>query len=188
MALPSRILSCRRLATRLQSARSLGHIQPYRALSSTPKAQQYLGQELSEEAALKIGQRNHELREEHHRFRSEYPEAAQPSVGQRVDPWFAHKKKLIYRSKQRGWLEVDLLLGTWATENVMEMSESELKEYEDILNQETLDIYNMITKQMEVPEELDGQVMKKLQEFAVSSPIGTADPKKYSEIKEKMSN
>ena len=28
------------------------------------------------------------------------------------------KKRLVYRSKQRGWLEVDLLLGTWASENV----------------------------------------------------------------------
>ncbi|KAI2495744.1 Flavinator of succinate dehydrogenase [Fragilaria crotonensis] len=27
------------------------------------------------------------------------------------------KKRLVYRSKQRGWLEVDLLLGTWANEN-----------------------------------------------------------------------
>jgi hypothetical protein len=25
----------------------------------------------------------------------------------------ARRKRLIYRSKQRGWLEVDLLLGTW---------------------------------------------------------------------------
>ena len=152
------------------------------------QARQFLGEELSEAAAAKIGQRNKEMRDEHHRFRTEYPENAQPSVGDKVDPWFAHKKKLIYRSKQRGWLEVDLLLGTWASENVMEMSEAELKEYEDILNQETLDIYNMITKQMEVPEELQGSVMERLQEFAVSSPIGVADPDKYFEIKKKMSN
>lgn len=25
-----------------------------------------------------------------------------------------YRKKLLYRSKQRGWLEVDLILGSWA--------------------------------------------------------------------------
>ena len=46
-----------------------------------------------------------------------------------------YKKQLIYRSKQRGWLEVDLILGSWATDNVMSLSESQLKQYESILNQ-----------------------------------------------------
>ena len=31
-----------------------------------------------------------------------------------VDRDEAHRKKLIYRSKQRGWLEVDLLMGSFA--------------------------------------------------------------------------
>jgi succinate dehydrogenase assembly factor 2 len=33
------------------------------------------------------------------------------------------RKRLIYRSKQRGWLEVDLLMGTWAVEHVPKLSE-----------------------------------------------------------------
>ena len=28
------------------------------------------------------------------------------------------KKRLVYRAKQRGWLEVNLLLGTWASDNM----------------------------------------------------------------------
>ena len=40
------------------------------------------------------------------------------------------KKRLIYRSKQRGWLEVDLLLGTWASEHVSTLSVKELDQFE----------------------------------------------------------
>jgi succinate dehydrogenase assembly factor 2 len=37
---------------------------------------------------------------------------------------------LIWRSGQRGWLEVDLLMGMWAKENVMGLSVVEMDEYE----------------------------------------------------------
>ena len=50
------------------------------------------------------------------------------------------RKRLIYRAKQRGWLEVDLLLGTWASENVMQLSEDELDQFEAFVNMETIDI------------------------------------------------
>ena len=40
------------------------------------------------------------------------------------------KKRLIYRSKQRGWLEFDLLLGTWASEHVSTLSVGELDQFE----------------------------------------------------------
>ena len=36
------------------------------------------------------------------------------------------RRRLIYRSRQRGWLEVDLLLGKWATENVPKLNAEQL--------------------------------------------------------------
>jgi hypothetical protein len=48
------------------------------------------------------------------------------------------RKRLIYRSKQRGWLEVDLLLGTWSDKFVPDMSEGELDEFERFVNLETI--------------------------------------------------
>lgn len=99
----------------------------------------------------------------------------------------SRKKRLIYRSKQRGWLEVDLLLGTWASEFVPKLSESELDEFEDFVNMETIDIYNVITLRLEVPDEmktLDGNgVVERIAEWARSSPLGKADPEKYKEVK-----
>ena len=95
------------------------------------------------------------------------------------------KKRLIYRSKQRGWLEVDLLLGTWANENVNGLTMDELNEFEDFVNRETIDIYNIVTLRTEIPDELKGKhgVVERIQSWARQSPLGKADPKKYEEVK-----
>jgi len=98
------------------------------------------------------------------------------------------RKRLIYRSKQRGWLEVDVLLGTWASENVASLTEDELDQYENFVNMETIDIYNVITLRLDVPEDMkrpDGTgVVERIQEWARSSPLGKADPAKYKQVKE----
>ena len=99
------------------------------------------------------------------------------------------KKRLVYRSKQRGWLEVDLLLGTWAAENVSNLSLAELDEFEKFVNLETIDIYNILTLRTDVPEDMrtaegDGLV-ERIAQWAKESPLGKADKDKYVEVKTK---
>lgn len=97
------------------------------------------------------------------------------------------KKRLVYRSKQRGWLEVDLLLGTWASINVPSLNLDELDQFEEFVNLESLDIYNIITLRTDVPEFMKREngegVVEKIQEWARSSPLGKGEPDKYSEVK-----
>mmetsp|Transcript_4261 Transcript_4261/g.10651 ORF Transcript_4261/g.10651 Transcript_4261/m.10651 type:complete len:241 (-) Transcript_4261:349-1071(-) len=104
------------------------------------------------------------------------------------------QKRLIYRSKQRGWLEVDLLLGTWASENVTSLNDEELDQFEHFVNQETIDIYNIITLRVDVPPELKTQtsaaesgqkpsIVEQIQEWARSHPLGKADPQQYIKVK-----
>jgi succinate dehydrogenase flavin-adding protein (antitoxin of CptAB toxin-antitoxin module) len=103
-----------------------------------------------------------------------------------VDDLETRQKRLIYRSKQRGWLEVDLLLGTWASENVMKLNREDLDQFEDFVNMETIDIYNIITLRLDVPEELQfgGEgVVERIQEWARQHPLGKADPVKYKSVK-----
>mmetsp|Transcript_114172 Transcript_114172/g.170769 ORF Transcript_114172/g.170769 Transcript_114172/m.170769 type:complete len:176 (+) Transcript_114172:122-649(+) len=98
----------------------------------------------------------------------------------------SRKKRLIYRAKQRGWLEVDLLLGTWASEFVPKLNEEELDQFEDFVNMETIDIYNVITLRLDVPEDMkrDGTgVVERIADWARSSPLGKADPEKYKAVK-----
>lgn len=83
-------------------------------------------------------------------------------------------------------LEVDLLLGTWASENVSSLTMDELDQFENFVNLETIDIYNVITLRTDVPEDMkrdDGTgVVERIQDWARSSPLGK-DPEKYSSVK-----
>lgn len=94
---------------------------------------------------------------------------------------------MIYRSKQRGWLEADLLLGSWAVENVPGLTDEELDQYEEILKVETIDIYNYVSMKDVPPDHLkDLPLMKRLQAFALRrdmvAPEGYAAVKKNSNL------
>jgi succinate dehydrogenase assembly factor 2 len=94
------------------------------------------------------------------------------------------RKRMIYRSKQRGWLEADLLMGSWAAENVPNLSTQELDEYEILLQEETIDIYNYISRKDPLPPHLQQlSVMKKLQDYALTKNM--ASPDGYKEVKER---
>lgn len=79
------------------------------------------------------------------------------------------------------------MLGTWAHENVPHLNSDELDQFEDFVNMETIDIYNVITLRLDVPEEMktaDGSgIAEKIQAWARQSPLGQADPAKYKEVK-----
>eukprot|EP00428_Durinskia_dybowskii_P075010 CAMPEP_0170412596 /NCGR_PEP_ID=MMETSP0117_2-20130122/31059_1 /TAXON_ID=400756 /ORGANISM="Durinskia baltica, Strain CSIRO CS-38" /LENGTH=168 /DNA_ID=CAMNT_0010670309 /DNA_START=68 /DNA_END=574 /DNA_ORIENTATION=- len=99
---------------------------------------------------------------------------------------FARRKRMIYRSKQRGWLEADILMGSWAVQYVPTLTEPQLDEYELILNEETIDIFNFITGKDALPPRLENlSLMKELQAYALKSKV--FDPERYEEIK-KTSN
>jgi len=97
------------------------------------------------------------------------------------------RKRLVYRAKQRGWMEVDVLLGTWASINVNSLNMDELNQFETFVNLETIDIYNIITLRTDVPLDMkteDGSgIVERIQEWARSSPLGKAQPEKYGAAK-----
>ena len=94
------------------------------------------------------------------------------------------RRRIIYRSKQRGWLEVDILLGTWAVENVNKLNKKDLDDYELLLNQETVDIYNFINGLSKPPAYIvDTPVFKKIQLYAQGITSKTSTPDSYAAIK-----
>jgi succinate dehydrogenase assembly factor 2 len=116
---------------------------------------------------------------------SSIPKASLTSATNALD---VRRKRLIYRAKQRGWLEVNLLLGTYASQNVMSFDAKELDEFEAFVNMETIDIYNIITlRVLELPSDFitaDGTGMvERIQAWAKSNPLGKADPEAYKKVK-----
>lgn len=112
----------------------------------------------------------------------------QSSLTDETNDLDVRRKRLVYRAKQRGWLEVDLLLGAWASQNVPSLNAAELDEFEAFVNTETIDIYNIITLRVKdlpnefVTENGDG-VVERIQAWAKQNPLGKADPAAYKKIK-----
>jgi len=79
------------------------------------------------------------------------------------------RKKLLYRSKNRGCRETDILLGQFATAEIGEFSEAELEVYERFLDEYDGDIYKWLTGQAEMPEEYINNIGRKLLGFYTSS-------------------
>jgi succinate dehydrogenase flavin-adding protein (antitoxin of CptAB toxin-antitoxin module) len=66
------------------------------------------------------------------------------------------RKQLIFRSKNLGMKELDLLIGKWAESNVQSLKEDELLRFEsEVLHLETPDLYKMLTGTRRDFDELD---------------------------------
>jgi succinate dehydrogenase flavin-adding protein (antitoxin of CptAB toxin-antitoxin module) len=63
-------------------------------------------------------------------------------------------KRLVYRSKQRGILELDLLFGEYAEKHVPNMNASQLAKLEEILTEENPDMWKWLTMQQMAPDHL----------------------------------
>ncbi|MDP7141701.1 MAG: succinate dehydrogenase assembly factor 2 [Alphaproteobacteria bacterium] len=71
------------------------------------------------------------------------------------------RKRLIFRSWHRGTREMDLLMGTFADENLPHFSDEECAQYEAILEYSDPDLYNWYTGKEDVPANLITPVLDK---------------------------
>lgn len=53
----------------------------------------------------------------------------------------------------------------------------QMAQYEAIINQETVDLYNISLGRQDVPPQHDNEIMKRIMDFIASSPLGRASPK-----------
>lgn len=82
------------------------------------------------------------------------------------------RKRALYRSRQRGMLENDLLLGTFAAKHLARFSEAQLQEYERILDEIDPDLLEWITGKAPMPDDYEqSDVMELLLRHVQSNPL-----------------
>ncbi|KAL6299236.1 Flavinator of succinate dehydrogenase-domain-containing protein, partial [Sparassis latifolia] len=77
------------------------------------------------------------------------PPTPLPRPGEPVETMRA---RLVYQSRKRGTLESDLLLSTFAKEQLDTMNEAELKEFDRLMDEPDWDIYYWATGKRTPPE------------------------------------
>ncbi len=75
------------------------------------------------------------------------------------------RKRLLYKSSNRGWKETDILLGEFTKRNIALMNDVQLSMLDILLDEPDVEIFNWITKKTEVPQKHNNEVMQMLQEF-----------------------
>jgi succinate dehydrogenase flavin-adding protein (antitoxin of CptAB toxin-antitoxin module) len=81
------------------------------------------------------------------------------------EPIEIRRKRLIHRSRYTGMKETDLLLGAFAQHYVPGFDTSQLDEYERLLEETDVDLFDWATGRAPVPERCQTTVMRLLQNF-----------------------
>lgn len=98
--------------------------------------------------------------------------------------------RLLYHAKQRGWLELDLILGQWAEKNLEHLSAERLDDFEELLGIENPDVFKCLTGQIEPGHDLQRNpvfqmiretVQERMDEFSsvVAGPDSGSTPKAW---------
>lgn len=83
-----------------------------------------------------------------------------------ADPFALRRKRLLHRSRYRGCLECDILLGRFAERYVPVMTEAQLERFERLLDEADADILAWLTGRRHVPARHDHDVFHLLKSFA----------------------
>ena len=74
----------------------------------------------------------------------------------------ARRKQLLFRAKRRGFKEVDLIFGTFASAEIETLDETELDQFEALLAAPDQEVYAWLQDHTPVPPEFDSALFNRL--------------------------
>merc|ERR1719487_3083624 len=87
------------------------------------------------------------------------------------------RKRLLFRAKSRGWLELDVLMGCFALKHLNGLNDPELDIFEEMLELENPDLFKWLTGQIPIPEELkDNKVMQLMVKYVNEDHPASTSP------------
>jgi antitoxin CptB len=83
----------------------------------------------------------------------------------------ARRRRLLFRSWHRGIREADLIMGRFADAHIGAMSETELDDYERLMEAQEHDLLAWVTGQAAIPPEQDTALFRKLRAFHLKNGL-----------------
>jgi len=83
-----------------------------------------------------------------------------------LDP---RRRKLLFRSWHRGMREMDLIMGRFADFALAELSETDLADFERLIELPDRDLLAWVTGEAAVPQDVDSVVFRRMCDFHLSS-------------------
>jgi len=83
-----------------------------------------------------------------------------------LDP---RRRKLLFRSWHRGMREMDLIMGRFADFALAELSETELADFERLIELPDRELLAWVTGEAAVPPDVDTVVFRRMRDFHFSS-------------------
>lgn len=80
----------------------------------------------------------------------------------------ARRRKALYHAWHRGIREMDLLLGQFADAAIGDLSESDLSDFETLMDVPDPDLFSWISGRVEVAENYDTGLFRQIREFHAS--------------------
>jgi len=75
------------------------------------------------------------------------------------------RRKLLFRSWHRGIREMDLIMGGFADAFIASMTDSELDQFERLLDVPDQEIYSWFTGEGAIPAQFNGDLLRRMREF-----------------------
>jgi antitoxin CptB len=86
----------------------------------------------------------------------------------------ARQRRMLFRSWHRGTREMDLVLGRFADAEIGNLCESELDDYERLLEAQDRDVFSWLTFETEAPTSYDTPILRKIRAFhSHAGPVHT---------------
>ncbi len=75
------------------------------------------------------------------------------------------RRKLRYRSINRGCKETDILIGNFAIHHLNAIADDKLTSYAKILEENDADLYNILLEKQPIPNHLDKDLIRQIIQF-----------------------
>ena len=77
----------------------------------------------------------------------------------------ARRRRLLFQSWHRGMRETDLIMGRFADSALTELSDTELSEFERLINVPDPDLLAWVIGEVRVPKDYDTELFRRLRDF-----------------------